>query len=655
MATSEKRTLEIRAKLVDLLTGPLGGMDGALAKWVKRAYGWFRNVAGVVLNVKTAVAGLAASILSLSTIKGFGEQADALSKLSTATGDTIANLSEVQAAFDLAGVKASEFADLTKALLGQARKAQTDSTDKLEQSFAALGITLKDLQSLGPTQLFEKMAAGLEKFGTEQEKAVALGKVLPKQFLELLPILGGGLANFQAAILEARKAGATVTEQQAKVSERLNDSLSKVGIAIGGVSRALIEEFGPDAIALFERLARSITENRQGIVDVAAAIGSGMVAAVNLAIEAVIGLVGAIESIPGVNLLDTAELDEQIRKLDESRVAVRKRIVREGGTNRSPEHLAAVKEIQDEINRLTEIRNRGLAGQLRDFKVTLSQELQAAADSVRSASNGSGYGTGRVIEGGPATVLQPPKGKAIDESDAAAVDDYLAAWGKIADKSKDLADNVDKVKPKLAFEGGFFDGFNDGAKDAIESLTSFQQLGRDASNVLASGLDGVAGAIVETSMAVDGSSQAWKRLGLSVVAELGRIITKLLIVKALQAALGYSGSVALEDGGVVEGNMGKPVQSRAFARGGVTSGPTLALFGEGRNREAFVPLPDNRSIPVTLNGAGGGTNFSFTINAVDGRDVQRMLLEQRETIMAVFAHDLKHKTEVRQMVHKAAR
>jgi hypothetical protein len=37
-----------------------------------------------------------------------------------------------------------------------------------------------------------------------------------------------------------------------------------------------------------------------------------------------------------------------------------------------------------------------------------------------------------------------------------------------------------------------------------------------------------------------------------------------------------------------------------YATGGVATSPQLALFGEGRMAEAFVPLPDGRSIPVTM-------------------------------------------------------
>ncbi len=49
-----------------------------------------------------------------------------------------------------------------------------------------------------------------------------------------------------------------------------------------------------------------------------------------------------------------------------------------------------------------------------------------------------------------------------------------------------------------------------------------------------------------------------------------------------------------------------PLPLKAYASGGVATSPQLALFGEGRMNEAFVPLPDGRTIPVTMKGQGGG-------------------------------------------------
>ena len=86
---------------------------------------------------------------------------------------------------------------------------------------------------------------------------------------------------------------------------------------------------------------------------------------------------------------------------------------------------------------------------------------------------------------------------------------------------------------------------------------------------------------------------------------------------------------------------------RAFANGGVVSGPTLGLVGEGKYNEAIVPLPDGRSIPVQLGGRtardlmGGGSasssqgmslNMNFETTKING--VEYVSREQLEAAMA---------------------
>lgn len=51
-----------------------------------------------------------------------------------------------------------------------------------------------------------------------------------------------------------------------------------------------------------------------------------------------------------------------------------------------------------------------------------------------------------------------------------------------------------------------------------------------------------------------------------------------------------------------------PLPINAYAGGGIARGPQMALFAEGRRPEAYVPLPDGRSIPVVLRGGAGAAN-----------------------------------------------
>jgi len=56
-----------------------------------------------------------------------------------------------------------------------------------------------------------------------------------------------------------------------------------------------------------------------------------------------------------------------------------------------------------------------------------------------------------------------------------------------------------------------------------------------------------------------------------------------------------------------------------FASGGIARGPSVNVIGEGSSPEAFVPLPDGKTIPVTIKGgtASGGTNVNVDINVVN--------------------------------------
>lgn len=650
MAKSEKRELSIAMKLIDEFSPATGKMLRGIKKFGGGAVKVFGGVVKRVFNLKTAIVGLATSVIGLGTIQAFGNAADNLSKLADATGDNVANLSELQAAFELSNVPADAFSQILKGLLNQSREAQRGNL-VLADSFAAVGISVDDLKSLAPAQLFEQVAAGLEQFNSKQEKAAALGKLLPENFLRLLPVLGNGIRAFQNSIIEARKAGATVTAQQAATSAALNNSLGKLKISIGGVSRALIEEFGPEAVAVLDLVASAITENREGIVDFITVIGSGIVKASDLAITGLIGLIATIESIPGVNLLGD-DTEEQV-------LALERRLDTLRGSGAFGKDGPAAAQIQllrgDEIAKLeaqiVALRQKtagNLTDELRAFREKLTSELSQAAADVRSAAGAP------VVGDEAATVLGLPTLAEVKRINAELAQERSAADftsvfqtpdNKPLDDFKRSADeaigSVDELrllvaeKPLVAFDGDFFDGFESSAKRGIAEFTNFSSIGAQAGSVLMNGLDGIGNALGNIISRTQSSREAWTQLGTSTIAMLGRLFAKLVAVKAVSNLFG--GSVALEDGGVVQGTMGRPVKAQAFAQGGIATGPTLALFGEGRSAEAFVPLPDGKTIPVTMNGGGGGggTTVNFNINAVDGQSVKRMLIDEAGTITSI--------------------
>jgi hypothetical protein len=77
-----------------------------------------------------------------------------------------------------------------------------------------------------------------------------------------------------------------------------------------------------------------------------------------------------------------------------------------------------------------------------------------------------------------------------------------------------------------------------------------------------------------------------------------------------------------------------------YAGGGVANRPQLALFGEGRTPEAYVPLPDGRRIPVAMQGGNSGMNITqnITVGAnADKAEVRRAAATGARSVLGLMA------------------
>jgi tape measure domain-containing protein len=103
----------------------------------------------------------------------------------------------------------------------------------------------------------------------------------------------------------------------------------------------------------------------------------------------------------------------------------------------------------------------------------------------------------------------------------------------------------------------------------------------------------------------------------SVLNDLTRIFIKFAMFEALRAIVPSGSSFAkflgFANGGIMTSNGSMPL--RRYANGGIATSPQIAMFGEGSRPEAYVPLPDGRSIPVTMRGGGDMGNIVVNVDA----------------------------------------
>lgn len=179
------------------------------------------------------------------------------------------------------------------------------------------------------------------------------------------------------------------------------------------------------------------------------------------------------------------------------------------------------------------------------------------------------------------------------------------------------------------------------AQDTID----FRQVVGDAASQFTNGMiDGM------TMLATDGSAN-FRKFATSVLNDIGKMLIKMALMRTFQIGMGmlsggaaavvsestsalssgldsFSSSAAnsinttaMGNGGFWEHANGGIMTSmgdiplKAYANGGIANRPQLSLFGEGKTPEAYVPLPDGRSIPVTMSGSEGGvTGVTIQIN-----------------------------------------
>src|SRR6185295_8236901 len=136
-----------------------------------------------VINLRTALAGLAIGFAALKGATAFGgivEGTDEIAKLARGTGAAAERLITLKDALGLADIEAGRFRTLINVLSKSVGQALTDGGSKAAEALGNLRLTLQDLRTQDPIELFDRFAKSLERFANPQEKAAALLAVFPK-------------------------------------------------------------------------------------------------------------------------------------------------------------------------------------------------------------------------------------------------------------------------------------------------------------------------------------------------------------------------------------------------------------------------------------------------------------------------------------------
>ena len=203
--------------------------------------------------------------------------------------------------------------------------------------------------------------------------------------------------------------------------------------------------------------------------------------------------------------------------------------------------------------------------------------------------------------------------------------------------NKILADVIDKIYGKLTNEElleairqlrkGLEDAANAGKDFGSKLGKSFADVvkasGELAQNLGASLGNAFTGLGDQLAEFVTTGKMQFGEFARSVLNDLARIFIQFAMFQTLKGLV-PSGSafgkfLGFANGGIMTGNGALPL--KRYAAGGIATSPQLAMFGEGSRPEAYVPLPDGRTIPVTMKGGGQMGNIVVNVDA-GGTSVQ---------------------------------
>lgn len=207
--------------------------------------------------------------------------------------------------------------------------------------------------------------------------------------------------------------------------------------------------------------------------------------------------------------------------------------------------------------------------------------------------------------------------------------DYLAQAAKLGDL--DAAEKVvyEQRKRRLEILGSMYDkqvsaaaGLSLAVNDLQRHLDNHAQRAYETWSNLVQGLQGVWTNFIKTGRI------SFKSFIDSILTEMAKVTWEKYFAKPAGNLLASILAFGMKDGGVMTSR--GPMDLRRYAEGGIASSPQVAVYGEGRRPEAIIPLPDGRTVPVTIKGgdARGQSVFNFYQTLNVGSNVSRAEVAQ---------------------------
>lgn len=631
-------------------------------------------------QIKGAFAGLGVGL----TAAGFGafikksiDAADAMSKLSQRTGVAGEELARLSFAADLSDVSQDQLATGLQKLSRNLVEAANGSK-QASAGFTALKLDPRQFNTAD--EAFKQIAERFSKLPEGVGKTTTAIQLFGKSGADLIPLLNGGASELKKLGDEAERLGLVLSSAQLESAAEFNDNLRRMTLLSSGLANDAIKPLLPILNELGRSMASTSLEARESgesfsplkkILESVIITGANVKFVFQGIGREIGGIAAQASALAGGSLSQARtirqeliadgvkarkELDEFEKRIFNPSIPIAQKKPPPGGgldfsakstsksTGKKPsepidlfgsfltrdkatadfikEQFSAVNELQgqiareesehikDQIDRIAGLRKEfiSLIDPVEQYRVKLNEIDEAEKAGALSAdqANAARFKINDAID------AQLGFNEAVKETDSIARDlglTFTSAFeaaifggGKTKDIFRSLAEDIAKIGIRRYLTEPLLE-----AADAAFKFVSASSSGGSKSSG-----GGFLGGLVSSFFGGGGSSFNSSSAGFFEIFANGGIMSS-------------AGAIPLNK----------------YAGGGIANSPQLAIFGEGRQNEAFVPLPDGRNIPVTLSGGGGGggglvVNNYYNIDARGAspgvsQDIRKAIQESQNT------------------------
>lgn len=252
MALDMTTALTIRAKVDGL--AQIDGLTRSLDKANNQASGLsgaFSKLGGVAKNAGIAIAGLGAAAVGGLAVLGKNaiDAADNLNDLSQRTGVGVETLSKFGAAAEDSG---SSIEEVAKAM-GKLSKGIVDPSSKVNEALRSIGISSTDTQGKirSVDQVMLDIADKFSKLPDGAQKTALAMEIFGKSGANLIPMLNGGREAMS-------QYSATITTEMAQAADKFNDAINMVMRELAGPFNQAIAASLPYITQLAQQLGAAL-------------------------------------------------------------------------------------------------------------------------------------------------------------------------------------------------------------------------------------------------------------------------------------------------------------------------------------------------------------------------------------------------------------